>query len=46
MPYNPIALLLIVMIIGGYLVSTVIAYKNFPDEEDKKKWTYQQKKIH
>ena len=38
MPYNPIALLLIVMIIGGYLVSTVVAYKNFPDdEEDKKK---------
>jgi|TARA_R110000772_G_C13126215_1_gene422355 hypothetical protein len=35
MSYNPIAISLIVLIIGGYLVSTVVAYKNFPDREDK-----------
>jgi len=37
MIYNPIALSLIVLIIGGYLVSTVIAYNNFPDDDNKGK---------
>jgi len=31
---NPIAILLLIMFIGGFIVSTIIAYHNFPDDEE------------